>query len=78
MLLNPGRKHRIFLWSLPTLCLANLCVCIIVLFAQCRPVQSQWDPSIHGRCLSPNILINLSYSATGKMKGIRNLDYADK
>ncbi|KAJ4160376.1 hypothetical protein NW754_003501 [Fusarium falciforme] len=42
----------------------SLAVCIIILFAQCRPVQSQWDFSITEKtCWSPYILVDFAIFA---------------
>ena len=72
VLLNPGFKQRIVLWTLPTLCLLSLVACTAVLFAQCSPVTSQWDLSITDRsCWSPWVLVHLTYFATGKGSSTR-------
>ncbi|SPJ70450.1 related to integral membrane protein PTH11 [Fusarium torulosum] len=58
-LMNPRRVHRIFLWTLAGCCMLSLVGCIIILFAQCSPVESQWDFSITDKsCWSPYILID--------------------
>ncbi|KAH6954756.1 hypothetical protein DER45DRAFT_633158 [Fusarium avenaceum] len=60
-LMNPGRVHRIFLWTLAGCCMLSLAGCIIILFAQCSPVESQWDFSITDKsCWSPYILIDFA------------------
>ncbi|TLD18118.1 hypothetical protein PspLS_10440 [Pyricularia sp. CBS 133598] len=62
--LNPGKWHKIFLWFIAVLCVTNLVPYITLYYAQCRPVQAVWDPSVSGTCLSKSILIGYaSYSS---------------
>ncbi|KAF4972243.1 hypothetical protein FSARC_1140 [Fusarium sarcochroum] len=63
-LMNPGRLHMIFLWTLAGCCMLSLVVCIIILFAQCSPAQSQWTFSITDKtCWSPFILVDFAIFA---------------
>ncbi|KAF5679246.1 integral membrane protein PTH11 [Fusarium heterosporum] len=60
-LMNPGRMHKIFLWALAGTCMLSLIGCIIILFAQCSPVESQWTFSITDKtCWSPYILVDFA------------------
>ncbi|KAK2759578.1 integral membrane protein [Colletotrichum kahawae] len=60
-ILNPGRLHRIVLWSLATICLVLVLSCIIILFAQCSPSRAQWDFTITEKsCWSPWVLIDVA------------------
>ncbi|KAF4907032.1 hypothetical protein CGCF415_v007546 [Colletotrichum fructicola] len=60
-ILNPGRVHRIVLWSLATICLVLVLLCIIILFAQCTPSRAQWDFTITEKsCWSPWVLIDVA------------------
>ncbi|KAK2049471.1 integral membrane protein [Colletotrichum somersetense] len=57
-IMNPSRRHTIFLWSISLFCLLNLVVCIIILFAQCQPSRSQWDFSVTKKtCWDRNVLV---------------------
>ncbi|EFQ34572.1 integral membrane protein [Colletotrichum graminicola] len=57
-IMNPTRKHAIFMWCLSIFCLSNLIGCIIILFAQCEPSRSQWDFSITEKtCWDRDILV---------------------
>lgn len=67
-LMNLSKWHKIFLWALSLLSMAALIGCVIILYAQCTPVSSQWDFSIKGKCISPWILINYSIFAGGAEK----------
>ncbi|KAF5701745.1 integral membrane protein [Fusarium mundagurra] len=63
-LMNPGRLHKIFLWILVGCCMLGLMGCIINLFAQCSPVESQWRFSITDKkCWSPHVLIDFAIFA---------------
>ncbi|KLP15110.1 Uncharacterized protein LW94_1955 [Fusarium fujikuroi] len=63
-LMNPGRLHKIFLWVLAGCCMMGLIGCIIILFAQCSPVESQWTFSITDKkCWSPYVLVNFAIFA---------------
>ncbi|KAK3693451.1 hypothetical protein B0T22DRAFT_370054 [Podospora appendiculata] len=63
-LLNPSRKHRIFLWAMAGLCQILLLGCIIILFAQCSPSRAQWDFSITDAvCWDHWILVKYSIGA---------------
>ena len=39
---------------------------IIVVPAQCRPIQKIWDPSLPGNCWGPNVQIDTSYLQGGE------------
>lgn len=69
-IMNPARKHRVILWALPTICMAALVACVVVLFAQCRPARSQWTFSITDKeCWSPYVLVDLAIFAGCKLGG---------
>ncbi|EHA46987.1 hypothetical protein MCOR27_000039 [Pyricularia oryzae] len=55
--LNPSVWHKRILWSIAILCVTNLVPYITLYYAQCRPVQAVWDPSVSGTCLSKSVLI---------------------
>ncbi|KAJ0165992.1 hypothetical protein CTA2_9207 [Colletotrichum tanaceti] len=60
-ILNPGRVHRMVLWSLAAVCLVLVSLCIIILFAQCSPTYAQWDFSVTDKkCWSPWVLVNVA------------------
>lgn len=62
-LLNPGRVHKIFLWSLVSFCLAFLLGCVAILFGQCTPSRSQWDFDVEGTCINKWVLVYYAISA---------------
>ncbi|ORX92630.1 hypothetical protein BCR34DRAFT_442949, partial [Clohesyomyces aquaticus] len=62
-IMNPSRKHKIFLWALTSGCLLILLGCVVILFAQCNPSRSQWDFSVEKKCWSPWILVYYSMFA---------------
>lgn len=66
-IMNTSRIHRIFLWTMTSLCLLSLLGCIIILFAQCTPAKSQWDFSIKGKCWDPWVLVHYSMYAGGQL-----------
>lgn len=60
-ILNPGKTHRMVLWSLATGCLVLVLLCIIILFAQCTPTHAQWDFAVTEKsCWSPWVLIDVA------------------
>lgn len=60
-LLVPGRAQRVVLWALPSVCLALVVVCVVVLFAQCTPARAQWDFGIVDKqCWSPWVLVDIA------------------
>jgi hypothetical protein len=65
-ILNASRSHRVFLWCMTGLCMVSLLGCIVILFAQCTPSQSQWDFSIQGKCWDRSILVHYSMFAGGE------------
>jgi hypothetical protein len=65
-IMNPSRIHRIFMWTMTSLCTISLLGCIIILFAQCTPSNSQWDFSVKGKCWNPWILVHYSMYAGGQ------------
>ncbi|TKW51445.1 hypothetical protein CTA1_3481 [Colletotrichum tanaceti] len=65
-ILNPGRVHRMVLWSLAAVCLVLVSLCIIILFAQCSPTYAQWDFSVTDKkCWSPWVLVNVAIVTGG-------------
>ncbi|KAF7542593.1 hypothetical protein G7Z17_g11440 [Cylindrodendrum hubeiense] len=63
-IMNPKKIHRIILWTLPSLCMGGLLGCVVILFGQCRPVQSQWTFSITDKtCWSPYVLVDFAIFA---------------
>jgi hypothetical protein len=65
-LLNPNRWHRIFLWVLASLCTGALLGCVVILFAQCSPAESQWTFSITEKtCIDKWILVDYAIFAGG-------------
>ncbi|KAI8300770.1 hypothetical protein K4K59_001342 [Colletotrichum sp. SAR11_240] len=72
-ILNPGRVHRIVLWSLATICLILVLLCIIILFT---PSRAQWDFTITDKsCWSPWVLINVAI-LTGAYSAALDLNLA--
>ncbi|KAK6860412.1 hypothetical protein PG995_004048 [Apiospora arundinis] len=63
-LLCPTRFHLVLLWTITGMAFILLSGCYIILFVQCTPIQSQWDFSIKGKCLDPQILANVSAAAS--------------
>ncbi|KAK7983574.1 major facilitator superfamily transporter [Apiospora arundinis] len=63
-LLCPTRFHLVLLWTITGMAFILLSGCYIILFVQCTPIQSQWDFSIKGECLDPQILANVSAAAS--------------
>lgn len=72
-IMNPSRKHQIFLWFISIGCVVLLLGCIALLFGQCTPSRSQWDFSVKGKCWNPWILVYYSIGAGSKQSGIKRL-----
>ncbi|SPO07027.1 related to integral membrane protein PTH11 [Cephalotrichum gorgonifer] len=68
-LMNPGRTHKIFLWFLGIVANLSLLGCVVILFAQCKPVESQWDFSIQGKCIDKWVLVHYAMFAGGMSAG---------
>ncbi|KXH65361.1 integral membrane protein [Colletotrichum nymphaeae SA-01] len=73
-ILNPGKMHQVVLWGMATGCLVLVSLCIIILFAQCKPTHAQWDFTVTEKsCWSPWVLVNVAiltgvYPATVLMR----------
>lgn len=66
-LLLPEPWHRIFLWVLTSTCFGALLGCVVILFAQCSPADSQWDFSITEKtCIDKWVLVNYAIFAGGE------------
>ena len=66
-LLNPNKWHRVFLWTLSMLCVGALLGCVVILYAQCSPAESQWDFSIVEKtCIDKWILVHYAIFAGGE------------
>ena len=39
----------------------------IIVITQCRPMSKVWDPSVHGKCMSPVVVNFVSYGSGGKL-----------
>jgi hypothetical protein len=60
-LLNPSKLHWYFLWSIALLTQANAVVNLGLLYTQCLPTASMWDPSIAAEyCRDPWILVGFA------------------
>ncbi|WQF80753.1 hypothetical protein CDEST_05767 [Colletotrichum destructivum] len=57
-ILNPSKWHKRFLWTVATLCVANLFGFMAIIFSQCQPARSQWDSSVTGTCWSKWVLVS--------------------
>lgn len=68
--LNPSKRHKRYLWAMGLLCLLNLIICIIILFAQCQPTRLLWNTSVIGTCWSRWISINFSIYSGGMSKSL--------
>lgn len=66
-LMNPGKPHKILLWVMGIICNLGLVGCVVILFAQCTPVESQWDFSIQGECISKWVLVDYAIFAGGTL-----------
>jgi hypothetical protein len=63
-LMNPSRKHRIFLWTLGVFCVLSLLGCVVVLFGRCTPSRSLWDFDVQPEsCFDVWILVNYAIYA---------------
>ena len=68
---NPGRRHKIFLWCLATVCFLGLLVCVIVLFGRCIPARSLWDSDVTpDSCFSVWILVYYAIYAGSECRAI--------
>lgn len=65
-LMNPGPKHRIFLWCSASASALILFGCVIILYAQCTPSRSQWNFDVKGTCWSKWVLVDYAIVAGGK------------
>ncbi|KAL0935510.1 uncharacterized protein CTRU02_210101 [Colletotrichum truncatum] len=59
-IMNPSRGQKIFLWGMASLCVANLVGFIAIIFGQCYPARSQWDPSVPGTCWDKSVLVSFA------------------
>lgn len=63
-LLSPGRKHKIFLWTMAIICLLSLLGCVVVLFARCTPSRSLWEFDVTpDSCFSVWVLVDYAIYA---------------
>ena len=51
-LMGPSRWRMWFLYFLSVTALLLACLCIIVIFTQCKPSKALWDPPV-GKCWNP-------------------------
>ncbi|TQN68218.1 hypothetical protein CSHISOI_07280, partial [Colletotrichum shisoi] len=57
-ILNPSKWQKRFLWTVATLCVANLFGFMAIIFGQCQPARLQWDSSVTGTCWSKWVLVS--------------------
>ena len=69
-LMNPGKPHKIFLWTIGIICNLSLVGCVVILFAQCKPVESQWNFAIEGECISKWVLVDYAIFAGGEIRSL--------
>ena len=76
--LNPSKRHRIFLWTATVLCWASLNVCVPLLLTSCDPAVSLWDLSVPKiKCRDPWILIHYSMYAGCELSPCRTIPLSD-
>lgn len=66
-MLNPSRNHKIFLWSMGALLLANAITCFAVLMGRCIPFQAVYDvtfPAAKARCFDKWINVAIAIYTT--------------
>lgn len=66
-MLNPSRTHRIFLWSMGALLMANAITCFAMLMGRCTPFQAVYDvtfPPSKAKCFSPWALVGIAIYTT--------------
>lgn len=59
-LLFPSKLHY---WVSGGLCVAILVATVSLLVLQCSPPRALWDFSVKGKCMSVEVLINMSFLA---------------
>jgi hypothetical protein len=68
-LLNPGKRHRIFLWVLTIFSLICLLICFVIFMCQCDPPRAQWDFTIISKtCWAPWIVVDFTIYACGALR----------
>lgn len=65
-ILNPSKWHKRFLWTVATLCVANLFGFMAIIFGQCQPARLQWDSSVTGTCWSKWVLVSYATYSGGE------------
>ena len=69
-ILNPGRFHRIFLWSLASFVLVASVICIIVILTNCDPPKALWQMHLMAEgatCRDPWIMIDYCIFTGGRL-----------
>ena len=59
-------KATVVLFALVVLNILASIVDIVILYVQCSPAYSAWEPEVPHACWDPNILTNYSYFVGGK------------
>jgi hypothetical protein len=65
--LNPGRLHEWFLWSIAIWNVLTMLATVGLLVGRCNPARSQWDFSVEGHCFDIRILVNYCLYGGGKL-----------
>lgn len=70
-ILAPNRARKITLYTITVAQSIIAAISLIILFAQCRPTEFLWDPTIQATCLSPSVITGYSYFV-GSMSPIQD------
>lgn len=57
-------------WFLYGMMVSTLALCMATAFVilfQCKPVQSGWDPRVHGQCLPLPSILGIGYAQNGEV-----------
>ncbi|KAL4887225.1 hypothetical protein BJY04DRAFT_204274 [Aspergillus karnatakaensis] len=74
-IMNPGRWHRIWLWTLTGLVFVSSAICIIILFTMCDPPEALWKiqlMSSGATCRPTSVLVGYAIF-TGAVSGFADL-----
>jgi hypothetical protein len=64
-IMTVSRVRKTLLYTLIVIEVVFNIIPIIVVFVQCQPVSRLWDPSIPGKCWSPNVVRDVGYVQGG-------------
>jgi len=60
-------------WSIVWVQAVGNAAIVFIIFLQCQPIQTLWDPNVVGECLTPQVQVIAGYTLGGEIRAAPSL-----